>query len=128
MLKFRKPRPKLLLVDDNEPYADSLQKFMEAQGFPTTVVYSVEELRTSSFKGIPPAAMLLDLSIGETNGIELIPEIRTHWPQLPIFIIAGVGYQEDMMEAAHEMGAQGFISKSVPQEIMAAVTRVLENP
>ncbi len=127
MFGFGKPRPHLLLVDDNEEYADSLKKYLDGNGFPTTVVYSDYGMR-SRFREIPPAAMLLDLSLGETNGIDLIPEIRGQWPNLPIFIIAGVGYQEDLMEDAHRMGAQGFISKSFPQEMLAAVTRVLENP
>ncbi|MEM1157784.1 MAG: response regulator [Verrucomicrobiota bacterium] len=116
-----------MLVEDNEEYAETLKKFLDVNGFPTTVIHSDYGLR-SRFKEIPPAAMLLDLTLGEVNGIDFMPEIRSHWPKLPIFIIAGNGYEEKMMEYAHEMGAQGFISKSFPQEILAAVTRVLENP
>jgi len=124
---FGKPKPRLILVDNNEDFAGSLKKFLDRNGFPTTMVHSDYGLR-SHFKETPPAAMLLDLSLGKTNGIDFMPEIRSYWPQLLIFIIAGTGYDEKMMEYAHELGAQGFISKSFPQEILAAVTRVLENP
>ena len=57
----------------------------------------------------------------------LISIIRKHCPELPIIIFTGLGYDEEMMQAARYAGANGYVSKGLgPSEIYAAVMRVLD--
>jgi DNA-binding response OmpR family regulator len=128
MFGFGQAKPRIFLVDDNREFADALKRFLDSQGLPTTAMYSPDGLR-ELLSDRPPSAIILDLTLGDISGIDFMPEIRESWPYVPIFIVSGPGYKDKYMEYAYEMGAQGYISKSVPpQEIMAAVTRVLENP
>ena len=50
--------------------------------------------------------ILLDLTLGETNGVELIPQFRQKSPSTPILVISGLDVEE-----AEGTGANGFLGK-----------------
>jgi DNA-binding NarL/FixJ family response regulator len=63
------------------------------------------------------------------DGLSLISIIRGHHIELPIIIFTGLGYDEEMMQAARCAGANGYVSKGLgPSEIYSAVMRVLNSP
>ncbi|MEM6822987.1 MAG: response regulator transcription factor [Verrucomicrobiota bacterium] len=127
MFGIGKPKRRVLIVDDNMSLASGLQKVFKKQGILSDLAHSPNGLRRS-FENPEPWAIVLDIKLGDVNGLELIPEVRTKWPSVPIIMITGQGYDDTLMEEARAQGAQGYVSKLVsPMEIVAAVTRVLEH-
>lgn len=123
-----KKKTRLLLIDDNRTLAKGLKKFFDHNGLPTDVEFDKQGLE-SRYQGPPPNAIVLDIKLGGDNGIDLIPDIKNHWPETAIIIITGMGYDDGLMQKALENGASGYVSKSVPpDEVLAAITRVLERP
>ncbi len=69
--------------------------------------------------------LLLDISMPIRNGVDLLKQIRTKWPKLPVLILTT--YPETQYAArAFKLGASGYLSKeSAPQELLTAIRTLL---
>jgi DNA-binding NarL/FixJ family response regulator len=72
--------------------------------------------------------VILDLNLGlpDKDGINILGDVRKEFPNLPIVIFTGEGYDEQKLRAAINAGASGYVSKSVrPSDMYAALMRAL---
>ena len=70
--------------------------------------------------------MLLDVSLPDRNGIEMLPEIRRRDPQLSVILITAYG-SIDMARAAFKNGAQDYITKPWSNdELIAQISLAIE--
>ncbi len=81
---------RLLLVDDDEGNRLTLAALLEDEGFEVDVAVSFSEAK-GKLSLAPPAyaAVLLDHSLGDGYGTELVPLIRTVLPQAKIVAMSG---------------------------------------
>ena len=72
-----------------------------------------------------PNLVIVDISLDEGNGIELIKRLARHDPTLGIVVLSS--YDETLYaERALRAGAQGYINKQTPaRQIVAAIRQVL---
>jgi len=79
----------------------------------------------SALEGIAetrPAAVLLDLSMPDMDGLEAIPEIRKSDPDVAIIVLSG--FSADRMGGpALERGADGYVEKGTPIQELRDATR-----
>lgn len=69
--------------------------------------------------------MLLDISLPGRNGLEILKLVKTMSPGLPILILS-MHPEEQYAIRALRAGAAGYLTKeSAPEELMAAVDKVL---
>jgi len=105
--------PVILLVDDNpddrETYMRALKKidtvsyrYAEAAGGESMLAYLANE---------NPDCVLLDYSLPGRNGLELLAQIVTDYPFLPIVMMTGQG-NENIAVQAIKAGAQHYLVKS----------------
>ena len=71
----------ILIVDDYPDIILLLQDFLQQHGFPTVTAGSAQELRLV-FEQSSVALVLLDIGLPDANGTELIPEIKTAYPDV----------------------------------------------
>jgi DNA-binding NarL/FixJ family response regulator len=80
----------------------------------------------SALEGIAetqPAAVALDLSMPDMNGLEAILEIRKGDPDVAIVVLSG--FSADRMSApAIERGADGYIEKGTPMQELREAIRI----
>jgi DNA-binding NarL/FixJ family response regulator len=70
-----------------------------------------------------PAAVLLDLSMPDMDGLEAIPEIRKGDPDVAIIVLSG--FSADRMGGpALEQGADGYVEKGTPIQELRDATRM----
>lgn len=69
-----------------------------------------------------PAAVLLDLSMPDMDGLEAIPEIRKIEPEIAIVVLSGFS-ADRMAGKATERGADGYVEKGTAVAELRAVTR-----
>ena len=69
-----------------------------------------------------PAAVLLDLSMPDMDGLEAIPEIRKDDPDVAIIVLSGFS-ADRMGPPAIERGADGYVEKGTPIQELREVTR-----
>lgn len=72
-----------------------------------------------------PDLALVDVSLKDSDGIELLKELRASMPQLPVLILSM--HDESLYaERALRAGARGYIMKQeAPQTLLSAVRKVL---
>lgn len=118
-------RPISVYLVDDVPELRELIKFgmEEDPGF--EVVGEAGDGRTA-LDGIAetrPAAVLLDLSMPDMDGLEAIPEIRKGDPDVAIIVLSG--FSADRMGApAIERGADGYVEKGTPIQELRDATRL----
>ena len=65
---------KILLVDDDQDLLSSLRDFLEPEGYEVAVASDAESAR-SGVESFRPDIAVLDVKLGATNGIDLIPKL-----------------------------------------------------
>jgi signal transduction histidine kinase len=99
----------ILVVDDDPDIQQLLHDRLRANGCRTFTALdgqqALEALRSQEFHGI-----ILDIGIGQIDGLEVLRRIRQTNQQLPIIMITASGSQELAVKAI-EMGAQAYLLK-----------------
>ncbi|MCA9447232.1 MAG: ribulose-phosphate 3-epimerase, partial [Candidatus Omnitrophica bacterium] len=102
---------KILVVDDNRLYREAVRRnlefvdyqVLEAEDLPS----ALNEIRTQH-----PQAVITDLDMTHrTEGLDLIREVKTRYPLMPVILVSAVGTFEEGAKA-QELGATAVISKS----------------
>jgi DNA-binding NtrC family response regulator len=106
-------RQHLLVVDDEESVRVGLQTFFTRRGFDVTIVEGVEQTK-QAIQQTNFDAVILDILLSDGDGLELLAQIKASHPSLPVIIITGLGFQEDLLQRAQTLGARGFVSKTLP--------------
>ena len=111
--------PRVLLVDDEEVFRDTLVKVLCARGIAAHGVASAGEAQT--FLATHRVdVVLLDLKMPGVGGIEALQRLVGQYPRLPIVIVTGHGTVEAGLEAVREL-AFDFLLKPVPVDHLVSV-------
>ena len=124
----------LLLVDDDKPFLHRLARAMETRGFNVTMAESVQD-GIANVRHSPPAYAVVDLKLGDGNGLDVIEEIRKIRPDTHMIVLTGYGNIASAVNAV-KLGAIDYLSKPADaDDIFGALTRhagekapVPENP
>jgi DNA-binding NarL/FixJ family response regulator len=112
------------LVDDVPELRELIKFGMEEDpGF--EVVGEAGDGRTAldGIAATRPAAVLLDLSMPDMDGLEAIPEIRKGDPDVAIIVLSGFS-ADRMGPPALERGADGYVEKGTPIQELRDATRI----
>ena len=99
----------LLIVDDDNPLRDRLSRAMEKKGFRVTQAESVKEGISRAISS-PPAFAIVDLRLGDGNGLEVVKEIQKIKKNSRIILLTGYGNIPTAV-AAVKAGAIDYIPK-----------------
>ena len=99
----------LLLVDDDNPFRERLARAMEKKGFIVTQAEGVKK-GIDSVKLKKPAFAVVDLRLGDGNGLEVVKEIQNSNIKSRIIMLTGYGNIPTAVAAVKE-GAIDYLSK-----------------
>ncbi len=105
---------KILTIDDNYKIHKSLKLFFTQNDFHYLAANNSREafqLITSE----NPDIILLDLSLGEENGLDVLKELTLRTPQIPVIMITGYATLESAIQAI-KIGAVDFLEKPLDFE------------
>ena len=80
----------LLIVDDDNPFRVRLARAMEKKGFEVTQAESVQK-GVESVKAKKPGFAVVDLRLGDGNGLEVVKEIQNSNSESRIIMLTGYG-------------------------------------
>src|SRR5580704_10976527 len=119
------PRGTILVVDDEDEIREGLEALLTSEGFDVSSA-GTGEAGLQKLEERPFDLMLLDVSLPDRNGLELLREIRRRDPSLSIILITAYGSIE-MARAAFKGGAQDYITKPWSNdELVAQVSQAIE--
>ena len=115
-----------LVVDDNRLLNRFLTTYLRGKGH--TASSLTDSSKVESWLDLNTCdAIILDIGMPKVDGLTLITLVRAKYPDLPIVMFTGLGYDEEAMQTARKAGANGYVSKGLgPSEIYSAVMRVLQ--
>ncbi|MBV9342125.1 MAG: response regulator, partial [Acidobacteria bacterium] len=111
----------ILIIDDEAEIRESLETLLELEGFVVESAASGEEGRLKLAEH-PFDLVLLDVALPDSNGIDLLPQIRALDPQLSVIVITAYGTVEDAVRAM-QAGAANFLQKPWDNEKLLADVR-----
>ena len=103
------PRGTILVVDDELEIREGLEALLASEGFQVTLA----ETGAGGLQRLeerPYDLVLLDVSLPDQNGLDLLREIKQRDANLAIILITAFG-SIDMARAAFKSGAQDYITK-----------------
>ena len=80
----------LLIVDDDNPFRERLARAMEKKGFVVTQAEGVKK-GIDSLKLNKPSFAVIDLRLGDGNGLEVVKEIQQSQKKSRIIMLTGYG-------------------------------------
>ena len=98
----------LLLVDDDNPFRERLARAMEKKGFIVTQAEGVKK-GIDSVKLKKPAFAVVDLRLGDGNGLEVVKEIQISNSKSRVVMLTGYGNIPTAV-AAIKQGAIDYLS------------------
>lgn len=118
---------RILLVEDESELAATLRSALEAERF---VVDSVDT-RAGALAAAPGAVydlVLLDRTLPDGEGLEIIPALRAAQPGLPVIVLSARGDLSDRVTGLDE-GADDYLAKPFAlQELLARIRAIRRRP
>src|SRR5579864_7699564 len=119
------PNGSILVIDDEAEIREGLELLLSSEGYSVTSAES-GEAGLARLEQEPYDLLLLDVSLPDRNGFDLLREIRQRDPELPIVLITAFG-SIDMARQAFKSGAQDYITKPWSNdELLAQVALAVE--
>ncbi|MGA7776462.1 MAG: response regulator [Paraburkholderia sp.] len=115
---------KIIVLDDEAELRNMLQRFLTGHGFEVRVVEDSKRL-DRYLQREPYDLLVLDLMIGEENGLEICNRLRAEGQTLPILMLTAKGDPLDKVIGL-ETGADDYLAKPfLPRELVARIRALL---
>jgi len=116
---------KILIVDDHEVVRDGVKRLFDEHslkvnfGEASTAPEAVKLVREQDWD-----VVVLDLSLGGRNGLEVLKELKGLRPRLAVLVLS-MHSEEQYARRAFKAGAAGYITKDSPRsELFQAINKV----
>ena len=113
--------PKVLLVDDEKEFVQTLSERLQTRQLPASIVYDGQQALDYVEKDAPDV-IVLDLMMPGIGGIEVLTRLKQSNPQIEVVVLTGHGSEREEQLAA-DLGAFAYLTKPVNIEVLAEVMR-----
>lgn len=119
-------RARILLVDDHPLVRERLAEIINQE--PDLMVCGEAQDRAGALAAMAahrPELAIIDLALKDSDGLELIKDIRLQWPNVLMLVVSM--YEESLYaERVIRAGARGYVTKQeATRDILSAIRRVL---
>jgi signal transduction histidine kinase/DNA-binding response OmpR family regulator/HAMP domain-containing protein len=107
----RSNKQPIMIVDDNQDFADALKILLEVEGYKAVALYSGED-SLKDIETINPSLLILDLIMPGIDGFAVVERLRSQerWHSLPIVILSGADITIEQRQILNR-NIQDFIDK-----------------
>jgi two-component system response regulator HydG len=117
--------PKILVIEDDISFCKLLEKFLTKNAYTVVSSYTAAEAK-NAIKKEHFDLVLTDLRLPDSDGIELMMEIKTEFPDLPVVLMTGYSDVNTAVKAIKN-GAVDYISKPFnPDEVLLVISNALK--
>ena len=108
----------VLVIDDDERFADTLAQALNRRGWNARVATSVDAALAAASAAVPDAA-IVDLRIAADDGLRLLQPLREAGPAMRIIVLTGYASIATAVKAI-KLGADDYLAKPVTATAVAA--------
>jgi putative two-component system response regulator len=105
---------KVLVVDDEDGIRQALTRFLTRLGYQVRVASNAQEA-LEQLTADNPQAMLCDIRMPETSGVELLPKVLAQDPDLAVIMLTAIDEPRTAIECL-KLGASDYLIKPVDLE------------
>ena len=117
----------ILVIEDQEDLAELYESSLKRAGYKVRNAFTGEE-GIAEFQANGADVILLDMTLPEMHGTQVLKEIRSLNASVPI-IVASAETSEQLREQCERLGVQDYLSKPLNYDAMlTAVKLALETP
>lgn len=118
-------RGRVLIVDDEEVIASTLQEFLEGEGFEVGVAHNAPRALELA-QTLEPDLALCDVQLPGLDGLELLDRLVRFRPETLVMMITAFATVENAV-AAFQRGAHDYLMKPVIfEDLLAKIDRLIE--
>jgi two-component system response regulator RegA len=111
---------RVLLIEDDESFRTTLALALKRRGCELSQAASAAAA-LSIAQATKPQGIVLDMRLGSSNGMALIPELRRMLPQVRLIVLTGYGSIPSALEAVR-LGADDYLLKPASaNQVLAAL-------
>ncbi|HSR50212.1 MAG TPA: response regulator transcription factor [Acidobacteriota bacterium] len=117
---------KVLVADDHPVVREGLKRVIEKDsGMLVAAEAGTSQEVLDRLAAKRPDVVLLDINMPGRGGLEILQQIKTHYPSLPVLVISM--YPEDQYATrVLRAGAAGYLTKeSAPSQLVKAIRKVV---
>jgi DNA-binding NtrC family response regulator len=119
-------KPLIGIIDDERNIQATLIAILERRGYATASAFTAKQ-GLEMISGGKPNVVLMDLGLPDSEGLDLLKQVRQQHPALPVIVITANDSLNNAIASIKE-GAFHFISKPyVPEELLSLVGKALEH-
>jgi PAS domain S-box-containing protein len=116
---------RVLIVDDDVDFADSLQDILEAENYLIEIANNTNDA-LSAAESFGPQVVLLDIRLGQTDGLDLLTMLKQKQPHLLCIIMTAYANVETAIKALQNEVYDYLRKPLYPQELTATLDRCFE--
>jgi DNA-binding NarL/FixJ family response regulator len=115
---------KILIVDDHDVVRDGVKRIFGNENI-TFGEAGTASAAIQLVENEPWDAVVLDLSLGDSNGLDVLKQMKQIRPRLPVLILS-LHSEEQYARRAFKAGASGYVTKDTPRnELVKAIDKVI---
>ncbi len=118
-------RRHILVIDDEQPILDLLQEYLSAHGYRVSTASNAHQAKSVVEKEAPHL-IISDLQLEDTDGLQLIEQLRVVLPRTPVILLTGVLFDSNVIEDNLKWKISSYVSKTAPlQDLMKEIQRLI---
>ena len=115
----------ILIVDDEVEIRDLLTRCLSGSYRITAVASAADAKRTVQTD--PPHLLISDLQLEDSDGLEMIEELKALLPDLPVILLTGVLFDAEVVSETLDKKVSAYLPKTSPlTRILDEIKRLLD--
>src|SRR5713101_5583682 len=117
---------KILVIDDHPLIQEALVHVLAELDAELDLLqaYDASDAHAALSRTSDVDLVLLDLALPGRDGFELLGELRSEWPDIPVLVLSAT-HDRATIEAALDQGAMGFIPKTANARVLIDALRLV---
>ncbi len=118
-------RKRIIIVDDDRDFAESLHNIMDVRGYELETAYNAEDA-CNKIRSCNSHLALIDIRLGRTSGIDLISKFKSANPDILCVLMTAYADVDTSIRSIKE-GAYDYLQKPIESsDLLATVGRCFE--
>ncbi len=118
----------ILVIDDEESIREMLRQILTAKGYRVSAVATGLEAHRAA-QADPPQLITVDLQMEDTDGLELIRQLKSVVPGVPVILLTGVLFDPQVVRQMVGNQISSYLQKTTSlKQIIQEIQRLLGEP
>ncbi len=116
---------KIVIIDDEAPILELMGQLVKKMGH-EAFLYQTGREGVEALERVKPELLIVDLRIGDINGLQIIQDCRVRHPKTEVVMVTGYGSVETAVEAMR-LGAFDYLTKPFDlDDLQRTINRVVK--